>query len=192
MTRIFSPLRGLACAAFGVALWDCTAAQGTGASQPSASPTRVPTVAATESAGCTPEYGRTSAELRRGERLRDGPPTSTRAELVVLITDGFSRSGAAAPEVVSNAIVEYRSAGLDEPPVRWLGRLRSDPRVRGRYASDSIPPATYVLRTRAIARKTLSYEVTLRPGWRDTLRVELAAASLCLGAPVAPSPLPAR
>lgn len=154
-----------------------------GARQPSASVAQLPNAVAPATVGCTPEHGRTSAEFRQGSRLVDVQLSSTRAALVAFVTDGFARLGAVDPEPVTEAIIEYRLTRADDLRGQWLGRLRADPIVRERYASDSIPAATYEVRVRAIAHKSMTYDVTLRPGWRDTLRIELAGAALCLGAP---------
>lgn len=176
------PLR-LAGAVLGVVLSACMGGSGRAARQPTGSVAQLPSAFAPETLGCSPEHGRTSAEFLRGSRIVDVAPSSTRAGLVALVTDGFARRGGSRAEPVTGAIVEYRLTRADDLREPWLGRLRADTVLRGRYASDSIPAATYDVRVRAIARKSMTYEVTLRPGWRDTLRIELAGASLCLGAP---------
>lgn len=180
---IFSLPPCLACAVLGVVLCACMGASRPAARQPSGPAAQPSSAFAPETLACTPEHGRTSAEFLRGSRLVDVPPSSTRAALVALVTDGFARRGTDRAEPVTGAIVEYRLTRADDPREPWLGRLRADTVLRGRYASDSIPAATYDVRFRAIAHKSMTYEVTLRPWWRDTLRIELAGASLCLGAP---------
>jgi hypothetical protein len=132
-------------------------------------------------AGCTPERGRTSAEIREGALGADGNLQSA-ARLVVLVREG-DVPPASSPRPIERAIVEYRpsATSIADGTNPWTGRLRAD--GPGRYAADSLPEGRYTVRVRAIARHTMTYDVSLRRGRADTLLVELAFASLCLLAP---------
>ena len=174
--RICRRQHHITCAALGTALCACAGQQSDPALQP-------PATVTARTQDCSLERGRTSAEFVAGVRLADVPPSSTRAALTVVVTEGFTRAGANEPAPVTDAIVEYRLARPDDPRAPWVGRLRADAARPGRYAGDAMSAGVYELRARSIAHKAMTYDVTLRPGWRDTLRIELAAAGLCLGAP---------
>lgn len=183
--------RGLATlrAALSLTICACVSGPRTGVPQPSEATADGRSAVGAEPRGCTQEHGRTSAEFREGVRLVPETPSSARAALVAFVTDGFVRPGSAASAPISDAIVEYRSRRADDARTQWLGRLRADTAVAGRYVADSIPPGSYEVRTRAIAHKAMTYEIVLPSGYQATLRIELAGASLCLGAPTTRSHL---
>jgi hypothetical protein len=149
----------------------CTAPRPTGSPQTGVDPS-----------GCTPEYGRTSAEIRQGAFERDAASRGV-GGLVVLVHEGYVRPGASRPRAIGGAIVEYRPAPMTvvDATGGWAGRLRAA--AAERYVVDSIPPRRYTVRVRAIAHRTMTYDVSVASGRRDTLLIELAAASRCLGAP---------
>ena len=133
------------------------------------------------SSGCTPERGRTSAEIREGSMGADASRSSA-ARLVVLVREGDAPP-ASTPRPIERAIVQYRPSNpaVADGTDPWTGRLRTD--APGRYVADSLPEGRYTVRVRAIARRTMTYDISLRRGRADTLLVELAAASVCMLAP---------
>ena len=127
---------------------------------------------------CSPEPGRTSAEIRQASERDYALTHSQRAGLVVLVREGYLRERTTLARPIDGAIVEYRPAA--QRGDAWAARL---PRHgAGDYRSDSLLPGRYTVQARAIGHRTMAYDLSLITGRRDTLLIELAAASLCLGA----------
>jgi hypothetical protein len=126
---------------------------------------------------CSPERGRTSAEIRQASGRDDALTRSQRAGLVVLVREGYLREREALARLIDGAIVEYRPAA--QSGGGWTARLPQH--AAGDYRTDSLLPGRYTVQARAIGHRTMAYDLSLVTGRRDTLLIELAAASLCLG-----------
>jgi hypothetical protein len=130
-----------------------------------------------EDTSCSPERGRTSAEIRQAATRDDALTRSERAGLVVVVREGYLRERGTVARPIDGAIVEYWPAA--QPGNRSPARL---PRhAAGNYRSDSLLPGRYAVQARAIGHRTMAYDLSLVTGRRDTLLIELAAASLCPG-----------
>jgi hypothetical protein len=96
---------------------------------------------------------------------------------VVLVREGYLRERTTLARPIDGAIVEYRPVAHSGQA--WAGRLARH--AAGDYRTDSLAPGRYTVQARAIGHRTMVYDISLATGRRDTLLIELAAASLCLG-----------